>query len=180
MMALAAAHPMPAWVTYREASLGVQGRRIDMFAMRCRQSGRGYRRVAYEVKVSRADFLQELRLPHKRAHALDLSHEFYFACPAGMIRPGETPSECGLVWVHERRAHPEVVRRAPLREARPFSDREVAYLARFQWYREGIEADRIELARLRRLVKQQEAALTLSRNGARVPRIHEQPGLLTE
>lgn len=181
-MALAAQHPMGEWVTYRECGLGARyrGGRIDFFAMRCRESGAGYRRIAYEVKVSLADFKAEIARPEKRAHALEVSHQFYFATPVGLVAPGEVPDECGLVWVSERQAFPTVVKRAPIREARPFTDREVAYLARYQFYREGIEADRIELARLRRLVKQREVPLTRMRNGSSVPRIHEQPGSLTE
>jgi hypothetical protein len=59
------------------------------------------------------------------------------------------PEECGLVWVSAERLRPTIVKRAPLREPRPFTDREIIYLARYPLYREGIEADRIELARLR-------------------------------
>lgn len=48
----------------------------------------------YEVKVSRADFLQDEKWPGYMAHC----HRFSFACPAGMISPEELPEEVGLYW----------------------------------------------------------------------------------
>jgi hypothetical protein len=141
--ALGALHPAQEWLSYRECW------RIDLFAMRAWRSGIGHRRVAYEVKVSRADFRSEIARPEKRALALDLAHTLYFACPDGLIEAAEVPEECGLVWVSAERLRPTIVKRAPLREPRPFTDREIIYLARYPLYREGIEADRIELARLR-------------------------------
>lgn len=59
---------------------------IDAYAVRLWQ-GRDaphYRRVAYEVKVSRSDFLAEMRSPEKRRTALALSHHYYFAMPAAL------------------------------------------------------------------------------------------------
>lgn len=129
------------WLVYRECW------RIDLFAMRCWESGIGHRRIAYEIKCSRSDFQAEMRRPQKRAEALAVSHQFYFACPAGLLRPSEMPPEAGLVWVHPDGG--KVMRVAPVREPRPFSDREVVYLARFPLYRDGIVETYDELARLR-------------------------------
>lgn len=72
-------------------------RRIDLWAMNLLPSKRV--RTAYEIKVSRSDFLQELRHPEKRAPALHVSDQFYFATPPGLVRPGELPEECGLIEV---------------------------------------------------------------------------------
>jgi hypothetical protein len=59
-----------------------------------------WKRVAYEVKISRSDFLHELKHPEKRAFALSVSTHFYFATPPNLVRPSEVPAECGLVWVY--------------------------------------------------------------------------------
>lgn len=136
-------HPLPEWVSWRECW------RIDFLAMRCWSSGPGHLRVAYEVKVSRSDFLRDRRHPWKHDLALELSHRFYYACPAGLVRPDEVPEQAGLLYVHPR-LRARVAKPAPVREeVRSFMDAEVAYLSRFPLYRERIEEDRRELARLR-------------------------------
>lgn len=48
-----------------------------------------YSRVGYEVKVSRGDYRSEVLNPRKRAHAVAFCHEFYFAIPAGLLKPDE-------------------------------------------------------------------------------------------
>ncbi len=53
--------------------------------------------TAFEVKVSRSDFLSELKKPEKRRLALHFSHEYYFVAPQGLIKPEELPTECGLM-----------------------------------------------------------------------------------
>ena len=51
--------------------------------------------TAYEIKLSRADFLADLRKQDKHFGALHASHYFYYAAPAGMIKPEEVPSWAG-------------------------------------------------------------------------------------
>lgn len=94
------------WCFIDELRLGVGyskatcEQRIDAFATHCWTP---YERVAYEVKVSRGDFLKEMKKPRKRARGLLLSNEFFFAAPAGIIKPEEVPPECGLyevTWGH--------------------------------------------------------------------------------
>lgn len=46
-------------------------------------------RVGYEVKVSRSDYRRELLQPDKRANAVGLCDEFYFAVPAGLLTKDE-------------------------------------------------------------------------------------------
>jgi hypothetical protein len=55
------------------------------------------KRVCYEVKLSRGDFLSELRHPLKRRIGMRYSNEFYFVVPSGLLEPSEIPAECGLV-----------------------------------------------------------------------------------
>lgn len=74
------------------------GQRIDGFAI-ARWTSAKARRIAYEIKVSRSDFLAELKDPDKRAAALACANEFYFVVPVGLIKPDEIPPECGLIEV---------------------------------------------------------------------------------
>ena len=72
--------------------------RIDLWAMGLWASD-GYARHAFEVKVTRSDFLAEMKDPLKRRPALLYSNLFYFAAPAGLIKPEELPPEAGLMEV---------------------------------------------------------------------------------
>jgi hypothetical protein len=73
--------------------------RLDAFAME-EWPSKGLLRYAYEVKVSRADFLREMKDPTKRRQALYYSNEFAFVTPPGIVKPEEVPLDCGLVEVH--------------------------------------------------------------------------------
>lgn len=53
--------------------------------------------TAYEVKVSRSDFLRD----DKWTNYLNYCHKFYWACPSGLIKPEEVAERCGLVWVND-------------------------------------------------------------------------------
>jgi len=93
------------WVCFEEfrieAGFGyIAEKRIDLFAMHCHPSKK-LERVAYEVKISRTDFTRELQKPTKRWAGFMFSNRFYFAAPAGLIKPKEVPTECGLVEVHD-------------------------------------------------------------------------------
>jgi len=55
------------------------------------------KRVCYEVKTSRGDFLSELNRPLKRRIGMRYSNEFYFVTPAALVSIPEIPPECGLV-----------------------------------------------------------------------------------
>lgn len=86
---------------------GGEARRVDAWAMHCWPS-EGFTRTSYEVKVSRADFLRELKEPKKRRFGLLVSNHFYFVTPPGVAKVTEIPPECGLIeihrdWVRERR-----------------------------------------------------------------------------
>lgn len=63
-------------------------RGIDLLAISAWQSSK-YRRVGYEVKISRSDLRRELLRPDKRAHQVALCDEFWFAVPAGLLTPDE-------------------------------------------------------------------------------------------
>lgn len=51
--------------------------------------------TGYEIKVSRSDFNGD----DKWRGYLDYCNEFYFVCPAGMVKPEEVPDPAGLICV---------------------------------------------------------------------------------
>ncbi|MCU1248122.1 MAG: hypothetical protein JWQ49_1151, partial [Edaphobacter sp.] len=71
---------------------------LDAFALNCLPH-LAMKRVCYEVKTSRADYLCELKHPLKRRIGMRYSNEFYFVVPGGMLAPTEVPAECGLIEV---------------------------------------------------------------------------------
>ena len=102
----------PRWSFFRELRLGSGyggknnkwERRIDAWALDCYPSS-GLKRIAFEVKVSRSDFLAEMRQPEKRLPAMEVSNEFYFVAPVGIIQREELPEHCGLIEVDEEGLH---------------------------------------------------------------------------
>lgn len=96
------AEPVGAWAFFDEFMPGIgmaatgAGVRLDGWAMNVWPS-KGYRTIAYEIKVSRSDFLREMKDPGKRAWALTFTDEFYFVAPRHLIDPKELPDDCGLI-----------------------------------------------------------------------------------
>ena len=86
-------------------------------------------RRAFEVKVSRSDLLAELSNPRKRARALLVSNEFWFATPEGLMKPDELPLEAGLIEINEH-GFTRIVEPAPWRDTPPPTWRFVASLIR--------------------------------------------------
>ncbi len=91
------------WIFLRELRVGTAFRgnaaqRLDAFALNCLPHT-SMRRVCYEVKTSRSDFLCEMKQPIKRRVGLRYSNEFYFVTPVGILNTSEFPIECGLVEV---------------------------------------------------------------------------------
>ena len=90
-----------AWLFFRELRVGTGTRngnaqRLDAFALNTLPHT-AMRRVCYEIKLSRADFLSELKHPLKRRIGMRYSNEFYFVTPAALVSAAEIPAECGLV-----------------------------------------------------------------------------------
>lgn len=91
-------HEGPQWARFVELNEGTGGRigrRIDFYAMNVWPSN-GYHRIAYEIKLTRADFAREIGDPSKREFAEKAANECYFVAPAGMIQPDELPEWWGL------------------------------------------------------------------------------------
>lgn len=85
-------------------------------------------RISFEIKISRSDFLLEMRKPSKRRQALALSNKFYFVTPVGLLKPEEIPSDSGLMEVDGEEVKIKV--RAPARESIRPTWRFVASIAR--------------------------------------------------
>ena len=89
------------WIFLRELRAGTGFRsgslqRLDAFALNSLPHT-GMKRVCYEVKISRGDFLAEIKHPLKRRIGLRYSNEFYFVTPPGLVKVDEVPPECGLI-----------------------------------------------------------------------------------
>ena len=89
------------WLFFRELRVG-PGRqnggaqRLDAFALNTLPHT-AMKRVCYEVKTARGDFLSELKHPLKRRIGMRYSNEFYFVTPAALVNAAEIPADCGLV-----------------------------------------------------------------------------------
>ena len=89
------------WQFLRELKVGTGKRngsiqRLDAFALNCLPH-QGMKRICYEVKVCRSDFLSELRHPLKRRIGMRYSNEFYFVTPGALLHLDEIPVDCGLI-----------------------------------------------------------------------------------
>lgn len=63
-------------------------------------ASKGLYRFAFEIKVSRSDFIQELQNPMKHKWALECFHQFWFVAPLDVIRIEELPPNIG--WMYPR------------------------------------------------------------------------------
>lgn len=89
------------WLFIRELRVGTgrqngSAQRLDAFALNTLPHT-AMKRVCYEVKTSRGDFLAELKRPLKRRIGMRYSNEFYFVTPAALVNATEIPADCGLV-----------------------------------------------------------------------------------
>lgn len=86
-----AQHPTPEWACAIECQLG--DKRADGLAVRM-----GFNpgwTVGYEVKLTRADFLREIKHPDKRNELFKATHEAYFIAPHGVLDVSELPEGWG-------------------------------------------------------------------------------------
>lgn len=79
-------------------------------------------RIAVEIKVTRADFLSDVKVPEKQAAWVTLTHRQAYAVPKGLVSKDEVPDGFGLIYVDlsERLYRPAVAweKRAPKRPGR--------------------------------------------------------------
>lgn len=96
-------HKLTSWgrcnVLFPELRLGsgysdIAQRRIDLF---CISAEKGNYTTAYEIKVSRGDFLKDIKSDLKQRGARLYSTNFYYVAPKGLIKPEEIPVWAGLM-----------------------------------------------------------------------------------
>jgi hypothetical protein len=78
----------------REVSFSKHGRRADFWTIEPTASQK-FRATAYEVKVTRADYLQDTH--DKQKPALLYSDRFFYVTPPGLVQRQELPSWAGLL-----------------------------------------------------------------------------------
>lgn len=85
------------WVDELRTKAGTDGgeRFIDLWGIR--PNVPHCSALAYEIKISRADFLRDAKIAKKHDGARALSNEFYFVAPPGVIKPEELPPWAGLI-----------------------------------------------------------------------------------
>lgn len=71
--------------------------RPDVYSMEKTKNPLNMNPVVHEIKVSRADFLSDLKKPEKRAGYARFSDSVIYVAPGGMIKPEEIPDGCGLL-----------------------------------------------------------------------------------
>jgi hypothetical protein len=121
------AYPFRDWLVLDEFPLsgciGSQGTpRIDILAIKVGNGG-GYgmplTREAFEIKVNRRDFLEEIKNTNKRRRAYAVCDAYWFAVPEGLVEADEVPRECGLMKVSRNSPVPCVAKTAPMLPTKP-------------------------------------------------------------
>jgi len=105
---------------------------IDAWAMAVWPS-LGFETYSFEVKVSRGDFLRELRNPGKRKPSMLISNYYYFVISGvDVATPSEIPEGCGLMVAGWNGDEVRILTKlpAPLRKSNAFTERFVASILR--------------------------------------------------
>lgn len=99
------------WNVTFEVGHREDGRRIDaLLTRKARRMGLGpVELLAIEVKVSRSDFLQDVRRPEKQAAWRETAHRHAYAAPKGLIAKDEVPDGCGLIELERDQWSPNIV-----------------------------------------------------------------------
>jgi hypothetical protein len=143
----------------------------------------GLERLALEIKVSRGDFLRDVRRPEKQAPWRELAERHAYVVPAGLVTLSEVPGDSGLLEVSDRlvvtwaRRVPRCVSARPL----PIANQLDAFFrcARAEALALGLDHDgrhedgnpeamRVELARLRHEVELLEGRVGRAADAAEV------------
>ncbi len=97
----------PEWAVLDELHDGTGGsstRRFDAVAFNCWPS-RGFIRLGFEIKISRADFSKELAAHEKRAALERHCHEVYFVVGPNVCTAREIPEPWGLLEIRGDKLH---------------------------------------------------------------------------
>lgn len=148
-------HPQPEWVFFDELRCGsgyakASQKRIDAWALNCYPS-KNHIKIAYEVKVYRSDFLNEMKTPKKRKSAMNLANQFYYIAPVGVIKLEEIPNDCGYIEIDDKQKL-KVIKEAPIKEVKDPGWVFVSSLARRTAKSEGVDFGGISPEILRKLI----------------------------
>lgn len=102
LLQLVESHPQYIAIPSLAMGTGFANRRIDLFVIHPWPSKGGLRK-AFEIKISRGDFLRELKDHGKYKEAVWFANYFYYVAPVGVIKPEELPLDTGLIEVDELR-----------------------------------------------------------------------------
>ena len=103
--ALAARYAAPEWVfalEVRDATGFAGSRSADAIAMNCFPS-RGLEIHGFEIKISRGDFLREMKDATKAEAVAQHCDRWWLVTPAGLVKPAELPAPWGLLELTEAR-----------------------------------------------------------------------------
>lgn len=98
--------------------------RPDVFSTACTLNVSKLDQQVHEIKVSRADFLSDIRNPDKREAYFQLAPRVSYATPHGMVSKDEIPLDCG--WIEQASSGSSwiVRKRPPKRKGwAPWTDR---------------------------------------------------------
>lgn len=90
-----------------------QNRWVDVAVFSMWESLGGLTRSAFEIKVTREDFLNELRNPEKHQWCKECFHEFWFVAPKDVINIDELPSGAGWMYPTTNGDKLMIARQAP-------------------------------------------------------------------
>lgn len=87
----------PEWALMEEVAPATGGgtRYADAVAMNLWRS-RGHQVVGFEIKVSRGDWLRELKKPEKAEDIYRYCDQWWIVAPRGVVKEGELPANWGL------------------------------------------------------------------------------------
>lgn len=113
---LRARHAPPEWAFMEEVAPATGGgtRYADAVAVNL-WSSRGHEVVGYEVKVSRSDWLRELKQPEKAEPVMRYCDRWFVVTEKDCIKPGELP----VNWGHMERRGSRLVQVAPAPRLEP-------------------------------------------------------------
>lgn len=94
--------PSPAFILLPQVANGTgqsraKRRAVDALAVSVYPS-RGLYLAGIEIKITRSDWVKELREPDKAADIQRFCRFWYMACPTGVIPEGEVPPNWGLIY----------------------------------------------------------------------------------
>ncbi len=99
---VAARFAAPEWCTLFELAIGNGRRFVDAIAFNLWGS-RGYELHGFEMKVSRGDWLRELKNPAKAEDWYRWCDRWWLVAPKGVVEPGELPATWGHLEVRGSR-----------------------------------------------------------------------------